>query len=203
MILAERLCLLALDQRTGLPHMALDRERFFAALAGLVAVDLMFAQRLRLEAGQIWITSAMPIAHPVLTDATQRLSRHGSPYPVALALPLLRGQAPSWQRRINKGLVARDILELTTPWPFVRRLRPRSKQAWNECVDPLRAFADGDDGTQSTLALAIALRASAVLGEVIAAETARALIARLPARDAASTSAPSLPELLNRLIAPA
>jgi hypothetical protein len=202
MILAERLCLLALDQKTGRAYLALDRDRFLTALAGLVLADLIFAQRMHAEGEHLALAPSMPIAHPVLADAVRHLAGLGAPLTIADGLASLRRHAAGWQRRIHKGLVARDILELTTPFPFVRRHRPRSKQAWNECVEPLRALARNEVNDEAAAALALALQTSAILGEIVDASTARTLIARLPAPGPASASpAGTTSALLARMFA--
>ncbi len=201
MILAERLCLLAFDQNTGRPYLALDAQRFRSALAGLVLADLLFAQRVHADGEQLLLAQALPIAHPVLADATHILARHRAALTPSQACALMRARAPAWQRRMHKGLVARDVLEMTTPFPFARRYRPRSKQAWNECVEMLRALTRSDSDDAPAWALAIALHASGILGEILEAPIARLLIARLP-HGAAPTASGDVLTVLARLIAP-
>ena len=73
MILAERLCLLGLNPTTGEVYPAQDRARFLHALGGLVLVDLIGSGRFVLQGEQLRIVDSMPLAHPVLADAAQRL----------------------------------------------------------------------------------------------------------------------------------
>ena len=102
---------------------------------------------------------------------------------------------------MRKGLVARDVLEVSSPFPFVRRYRLRSRQAWNECVDPMKAFADSGVADDATIALALATHSAANLGEVLDASTARALIARLPRREMTSGATPGKHAWLAQIIA--
>jgi len=68
------------------------------------------------------------------------------------------------------------VLELTKSFPFKRRHRLRSRQAWNECVDPMKALAVDGVADDATLALAFAVHHVAILAELVDPATARALV---------------------------
>lgn len=202
MILAERLCLLALNPETGAAYAALDRKRFLAALAGLVLIDLLATGQFVREREEIRLVDSMPLAHPVLAEAARKLAASGASSTISEATNRLARFAGDWQVRITRGLVARDLLELSTPFPFMRRYRLRSRQAWNECVDPLKAFAGSGTASDATVALALATHAASIIGELLDPETARALLARLPNRHLPIAADASGQDWLRQIIAP-
>jgi hypothetical protein len=201
MILAERLCLLALDPDNGRDRPTLDPSRYATALAGLVLADLAFAGRLRIDAKQVRMVDAMPVSHPVLSDAAHRLAARGALDPLA-ALGLLVQQAKGWHGRMRKALAARDILETYAPFPFMRRYRLRSRQAWNESTDLLKSVGTAQ-GPQRDIALvfAVATHACGVLAEVLDAPGARAVLSALPTDTLPPPGAEAIaPQMLLRLI---
>lgn len=198
MILAERLCLLALDPGSGAVYPACDVDRFPSALSALMLVDLIGSGRFVRNDDRLEVVDTMPLAHPLLAEAAARLARLGPAFSIGAAMTLLAGAAARWRSRIRDGLVARDVLELSKSFPFKRRYRLRSRQAWNECVDPLKALATRDAGDDATRALAIAIQHVAILAEVMDATTARALTVQISSAANVSDETAWLDRLLDR-----
>ncbi len=197
MILAERLCLIAIDPISGEVYPACGAERFRQALSALILVDLIGSGRFVRRNDQLQVADTMPVAHPLLADAAAKLARLGQAFPIAGALALLTRSVARWQSRIRDGLVARDVLELSKSFPFKRRYRLRSRQAWNECVDPIKALANGDGEDTATLALAYAAHHATILAELMDAATARSVIMQLSTGRRTSTETTWIDEFLN------
>lgn len=196
MILAERFCLLALDPLSGEVYAACDDARFQRALSALMLVDLIANGRFVRHDDRLHVADTLPVAHPLLAEATARLARLGPEFPIATALTLLAGAARHWQSRIRDGLVARDVLELIKSFPFRRRYRLRSRQAWNECADPMKSLAAGGMAEDATLALAIAAHHVAILAELLDVATTRAVVVRISSAVHASVDSAWLDRLL-------
>jgi hypothetical protein len=206
MILAERLSLLALDPEKGGERPGLDGERLIEAIAPLMIADLLFANSLRNTGERLELMEAMPLAHPLLDEAAHRLARAGRALGVSAALALLRREAPGWQRRMRRSLAARDILEVQVPFPFVRRYRLRSRQAWNESATMLLSLVgDSDSGSADhdpAFALLLAVHHCGLLGDVVDAGSARSLRTRIQPQLVARDGKHSRRDTLQLLFSP-
>ena len=170
MILAERLCLFGFDPRSGRERDAPEADALAASVAGLMLADLLHLGRCAATADGIRQHDTLPLSHPLLHEAAVRLSTTGM-MPLPSVKQVLRDAAPHWWRRLHRALAARDLLEPRMPFPFVRRYRLRSRQAWNESVallDPPCASNRID-----AIALALAAQRCGWLADLVDAERAR------------------------------
>lgn len=195
--------MLALDLERGDDRALIDRERLLDALCALLVADLIFAGAVRSDGTQLELLASMPIAHPLLNEAAKRLSRSGRNLALNDALSLLRGHARGWKRRLSRSLAARDILEVQVPFPFMRRYRLRSRQAWNESVAMLQSIAS-DDGSREldrAFVLLLATQHCGLLAEVVDAASARQLRAHVQPQDSAGDAEPGQRQALQQLFA--
>lgn len=176
MILAERLCLFGFDPQGGGERPQHDRHALHAAIAGLMLIDLVCAGRFAIVADRIEQHDTMPLAHPLLTEAASLLSRLKSTA-LTPSMQQLRAASPRWHGRMRKALAERDVLELWIPFPFLRRYRLRSRQAWNESVHLLESATT--DAPMDRLALALATHRCGWLADTVSSDVARRLLARI------------------------
>jgi hypothetical protein len=170
MILAERLCLFGFDPRSGRERDAPEADALAASVAGLMLADLLHIGRFTATPYGIRQHDSLPLSHPLLHDAAARLSATGW-MPLSSAKHVLQAAAPRWWRHLHGTLAARDLLEMRVPFPFIRRYRLRSRQAWNESVallDPPCASNRID-----AIALALAAQRCGWLADLVDAERAR------------------------------
>lgn len=170
MILAERLCLFGFDPQSGRERDAPEREALNTAVAGLMLADLLHIGRFVTNAAQLLQHDRLPLAHPLLREASERLSSPRTRTGVD-AMRELQPLAPRWWRRMHKTLETRDLLEVQVPFPFLRRYRLRSRQAWQEAVAPLHAHAAPPP--LETTALTLAAQRCGWLADLVDADTAR------------------------------
>jgi len=178
MILAERLCLFGFDPQGGGERPQLDRDTLHAAMAGLMLTDLVCGGRFAIVGDRIEQLDTLPLAHPLLTEAATLLSRLKSTA-LASALQQLRAASPRWHGRMRKALAERGVLELWIPFPFLRRYRLRSRQAWNESAHLLDAAMT--DAPMDRMALAFATHRCGWLADTVSSDVARQLLARIDA----------------------
>lgn len=176
MILAERLCLFSFDPHDGRERVVPDREVLHVAIAGLMLVDLICSGRFAITVGHVEQRDTMPLAHPLLTEAATLLSRLHSTT-LTLALRQLRAASPRWRQRMRKTLAERAILELQIPFPFMRRYRLRSRQAWIESARLLDTTAA--TAHSGTIALSLAIDRCGWLADTVSSDNARQLLMRI------------------------
>lgn len=181
MILAERLCLFGFDPLSGRERPAPEREALKTAIAGLMLADLLHVGRFVTDAERLLQHDRWPLAHPLLREASQRLSSQARG-PLE-AMQALRPHALRWWRRTHKTLAARDVLEVQVPFPFLRRYRLRSRQAWQEAGAPLHDTL-GSAAAIDAIALTLATQRCGWLADVVdAANARRCLVAAQAAAD--------------------
>ncbi|HQW80280.1 MAG: GPP34 family phosphoprotein [Rhodanobacteraceae bacterium] len=176
MILAERLCLFSFDPHDGRERVVPDRDVLHVAIAGLMLVDLIRSGRFAITVGHVEQRDTMPLAHPLLTEAATLLSRLHSTT-LTLTLRQLRAASPRWRQRMHKTLAERAILELQIPFPFMRRYRLRSRQAWIESAQLLDTTAT--TAHSGTIALSLAIDRCGWLADTVSSGNARQLLMRI------------------------
>lgn len=137
MILAERLCLLGFDVRGGKQRELPSSAILANSLSILTLADLLAQGRFRADATSLIQCDALPLAHPLLREATTAVvSRESNSIKDAIAR--LQRSTRHWWPRLLRSLAERDILEVQIPFPFMRRYCLRSRQAWHESIDRVR-----------------------------------------------------------------
>lgn len=188
MILAERLCLFGFDPQSGRERDAPERDALKTAVAGLMLADLLGVGRFVADADQLLQQDRLPLAHPLLRDAAERLAGSRTRTPKE-AMHELRPLALRWWRRMHGTLAARDVLEAQTPFPFLRRYRLRSRQAWLEAVAPLQDPAASSLPLEP-IALTLAAQRCGWLADLVDATAARrCLVATQTAADETGAAA--------------
>lgn len=188
MILAERLCLFGFDPHSGRERDAPERDALKSAIAGLMLADLLGAGCVVTDGDHLLQHDRLPLAHPLLREASERLAGPQARTP-AETMHELRPLASGWWRRMHRTLAERDILEVEVPFPFLRRYRLRSRQAWQESAAPLQHAATSSQSLES-IALTLAAQRCGWLADLVDANAARrCLVATRTAADEAGAAA--------------
>jgi hypothetical protein len=169
MILAECLCLFGFDPRNGRERDAPERDVLDTTVAGLMLADLLHVGRFVMNADHLLQHDHLPLAHPLLREAAERLSAPRTRTPQE-AMRELRPFARRWWDRMHKSLAARDILEMQVPIPFLRRYRLRSRQAWQDASAPLH---EPTSRSLASVALTLAAHRCGWLADLVDADSAR------------------------------
>lgn len=163
MLLAEHLCLIALEPASGLPRKgcaaALSRPMLCAALLTELAVQT----RLGLRDGRVILLDELPSRHLLLTESLRAIREVNGKLDPADAIRYIGRRVGGLPWEVLDGLVRRDILHAVERrwwWFGPRRYRVRSLQAQNEALEALHEAAVGRRNSLEAVAmLALALGA--------------------------------------------
>lgn len=161
MLLAEHLCLIALEPASGLPRAgcraALSRPLICAALL----IELAVQTRLGLRDGRVILLDELPSRHLLLTESLHAIRRVSGKLDALQAIRYIGRQVRGLPWEVLDGLVRRDVLhacERRWWWVGERRYRVRSLQAQNEALEALHEAAVGRRNSLEAVAmLALAL----------------------------------------------
>lgn len=161
MLLAEHLCLIALEPASGWPRpgcaAALTRPIMSAALLTELAVQT----RLGLRQGKVIVLDELPSRHLLLTETLHAMRDANGKLDPAQAIRYIGRQLRGLPWEVPEGLVRRDILHVGERrwWLWGRRrYRVRSLQAQNEALEALHEAAVGRRNSLEAVAmLALAL----------------------------------------------
>lgn len=169
MLIAEKLALLALQQRTGETRSGAERALSAPAIAAALLLELAVQTRVGLRDGWVVLLDDLPSRHRLLTKSLRLLHDHNGTLRTDAAIAMLTRGLRHPEIDLLEGLVARDILHPPTRrfrWFGRRFWRVRSLQAQAEALDGLHAAAVGNRNTLQDVAL-LAVAVSGGVGKLL------------------------------------
>lgn len=180
MLIAESLCLVALDPLSGQTRQNLQQLLSQSVLATAVLMELAVQNRIGLRNDVVVILDNLPSRHPLLTVCLKLISEISGQLSAAQAIVHTCKTLPKLDVDLLDGLVRRDILHAPKgAWLWLRskNFPVRSMQAQNEAIERVRLAITGEDTSFSALAvlsLACATRVIDPLFTFDEAESAKA-----------------------------
>jgi hypothetical protein len=180
MLIAETLCLIALDPLTGQLRPKLQQLHDRRVLSCAVLMELAVQNRIGLRQQVLVVLDTLPSRHPLLTACLRSLTRVSGHLRPADSIRHTAEELPQLREDLLDALVRRDILHAPKRLfgLFGRKNYPvRSNQAQSEGLQQLKRAATGEDTSLAALAmLAISIATSTIdqLFTFDEAETAKA-----------------------------
>lgn len=161
MLLAEHLCLIALEPASGLPRTGCSAALLRPVISAALLLELAVQTRLGLREGRIILLDELPSRHLLLTESLHAIRDVSGKLDPQHAVRYISRRIRGLPWEVLDGLVRRDVLhgcERRWWWVGQRRYRVRSLQAQNEALEALHEAAVGRRNSLEAVAmLALAL----------------------------------------------
>lgn len=180
MLIAESLCLVALDPLSGQPRSNLQLLLSRPVLATAVLMELAVQNRIGLRNDVVVMLDNLPSRHPLLTVCLKIISQVSGQFSPSQAIQHTCKLLPQLDADLLEGLVRRDILHAPKgAWLWLRskNFPVRSIQAQNEAIERARTAISGEDTSFAALAMLTLACATHVVDHLFTfdeAETAKA-----------------------------
>jgi hypothetical protein len=180
MLIAETLCLIALDPSTGQPRPKLQQLHDRRVLSCALLMELAVQNRIGLRQQVVVVLDTLPSRHPLLTACLKSIAQVSGHLRPADSIQHTARELPQLREDLLDALVRRDILHAPKRLfgIFASKNYPvRSNQAQSEGLIQFKRAASGEDTSLAALAmLAISIATGSIdqLFTFDEAETAKA-----------------------------
>ena len=181
MLIAETLCLVALDPLSGQSRTNLQLLHSQPVLATAVLMELAVQNRIGLRNDVVVLLDNLPSRHPLLTVCLKLISQVSGQLSAAQAIQHTCKILPQLDSDLLEGLVRRDILHPPKgAWLWLRskNFPVRSIQAQNEAIERTRTAVTGEDTSFSALAVLNLACATRVVDQLFTFDEAESAKAR-------------------------
>lgn len=181
MLIAESLCLVALEPLSGQSRSNLQQLLSQPVLATAVLMELAVQNRLGLRNDVVVLLDSLPSRHPLLTVCLKLVAQVSGQLTAPQAIVHTCKMLPRLDSDLLEGLVRRDILHPPkAAWLWVRskNFPVRSIQAQNEAIERVRTAITGEDTSFAALAMLNLACATRVVDQLFTFDEAESAKAR-------------------------